>query len=89
MKDADEIVLADIYAASEEPIPGITVDVLAEAIRRGAGRNVHVVRSLDDLVPRLLDMTRAGDAVITLGAGSIGAVPAKLMDALKRREAAH
>ena len=88
MKDADEIVLADIYAASEEPIPGITVDVLAEAIRRGAGRDVHIVRSIDDVVPRLLEMTREGDAVITLGAGSIGTVPRKLMDALKRREAA-
>jgi UDP-N-acetylmuramate-alanine ligase len=48
---------------------------------------VHIVRSIDDVVPRLLEITRAGDAVITLGAGSIGAVPRKLMDALKRREA--
>src|SRR5687768_15514278 len=87
MKDADEIVLADIYGAGEEPIPGVTIDVLAEAIRRGAGRDVHIVRSIDDVVPRLLEITRAGDAVITLGAGSIGAVPRKLMDALKRREA--
>jgi UDP-N-acetylmuramate--alanine ligase len=88
MKDADEIVLADIYAAGEEPVPGITVDVLADSIRRGAGRDVHIVRAIEDVVPRLLEMVRAGDAVITLGAGSIGTVPLKLMDALKRREAA-
>ena len=86
MKDADEIVLTDIYAASEEPIPGITLDALAEAVRRGAGRPVHVVRSLDDVIPRVLEIARAGDAVITLGAGSIGTLPVKLMDALKRRE---
>ena len=87
LKDADEIVLTDIYAASEEPIPGVTVDALADSIRRGAGRPVHVVRSLGDVVERLLEICRPGDAVITLGAGSIGTIPLKLMDALKRREA--
>ena len=89
MKDADVIVLADIYAASEEPIPGITVDVLAEAIRKGARREVHIVRAIDEVVPAILNIARAGDAVITLGAGSIGTIPRKLMDALKRREAGH
>jgi UDP-N-acetylmuramate--alanine ligase len=89
LKDADVIVLADIYAASEEPIPGITVDVLADVIRKGSGREVHVARSIDDVVPRILDIARPGDAVITLGAGSIGTVPRKLVDALTRREAGH
>jgi UDP-N-acetylmuramate--alanine ligase len=87
MKDADEIVLTDIYAASEEPIAGVTVDTLADSIRRGAGRPVHVVQSLDDLVTRLVELARSGDAVITLGAGSIGTIPRKLMDALTRKEA--
>ena len=87
LKDADEIVLTDIYAASEEPIPGVTLDALAEAVRRDAGRPVHVVRSLDDVIPRLMEIARSGDAVITLGAGSIGTLPMKLMDALQRREA--
>ncbi len=87
MKDADEIVLTDIYAASEEPIPGITVETLAEAIRRGSGRPVHVVSSVDDVIPRLVELARPGDAVITLGAGSIGSIPRKLVDALARGEA--
>jgi UDP-N-acetylmuramate--alanine ligase len=87
MKDADEIVLTDIYAASEEPIPGVTLDALAEAVRRGAGRPVHAVRSLDDVIPRVMEIARSGDVVITLGAGSIGSLPLKLMEALKRREA--
>ena len=87
MSDADEVVLTDIYAAGEEPIPGITIETLAEAIRRGAGRPVHVVPSLDEVIPRLVDMAGPGDAVITLGAGSISAIPRKLVDALTRREA--
>jgi UDP-N-acetylmuramate--alanine ligase len=82
LRDADEIVLTDIYAAGEEPIAGVGVDVLAESIRRGSGRSVHVERSLDDLVSRLVTVAQPGDAVITLGAGSIGTVPKRLIEAL-------
>ena len=88
LAEADEVVLTDIYAASEDPIPGVTVDALAQAIRAAApGRPVRIARRIDDVVPELLEVTRAGDAVITLGAGSIGSLPKRLMDALKQREA--
>jgi UDP-N-acetylmuramate--alanine ligase len=85
LREADEIVLADIYAAGEEALPGITVDVLGESIRRGSGRPVHIARQLDDVVTRLLEIARPGDAVITLGAGSIGSLPKRLVEAFKDR----
>ena len=85
LRDADEIVLTDIYGAGEDPIPGVTIDAAAEAIRRGSGRPVRVVRALDDLVSDLATVARAGDAVITLGAGSIGTVPQRLVAALRER----
>ena len=68
--------LTDIYAAGEEPIPGVTVEALADADSRAAraGRCTWS-RTLDDVVPALLTVVRPGDAVITLGAGSIGTVP--------------
>jgi UDP-N-acetylmuramate--alanine ligase len=84
---ADEIVLTDIYAAGEDPIPGITVERLAEAIRSGSGRPVHVAKALTDVVPALLTIAQPGDAVITLGAGSIGTVPKTLVQALTQRGA--
>jgi UDP-N-acetylmuramate--alanine ligase len=87
LKDADEIVLTDIYAAGEDPIPGVTIETLAEAIGRGSGRPVRVVRQLDDLVTELAALARPGDAVITLGAGSIGTVPKRLIEALGTRGA--
>ena len=87
MREADEIVLTDIYAAGEEPIEGVTVEALAEAIGRGAGRRVRLVKALDDVVPALLELARPGDAVITLGAGSIGSVPKRLVEALGLRGA--
>jgi len=42
---------------------------------------------LDDVVPELLKVARPGDAVITLGAGSIASVPVRLLAALREREA--
>jgi UDP-N-acetylmuramate-alanine ligase len=45
-----------------------------------------VVRAIDDVVPELLRVIRPGDAVITLGAGSIGAVPKRLVDALRQQK---
>ena len=82
-----EIVLADIYAAGEESIPGVTVDRLAESIRKGSGRPVHVARTLDDVMATLQRIVKPGDAVVTLGAGSIGTLPRRLMKALDARGA--
>ena len=77
------MVLTEIYAASEEPIPGVTADALAEAIRRRTARPVSVVRTLDELVTMLAAHARPGDAVLTLGAGSIGTVGRRLLRALE------
>jgi UDP-N-acetylmuramate--alanine ligase len=84
LREADEIVLTDIYAAGEEPIAGITVERLAESIRTGSGRPVHVARTLDDVVTELMRIVRPGDAVVTLGAGSIGTLAKRLMKTLER-----
>jgi UDP-N-acetylmuramate--alanine ligase len=84
---ADEIVLTDIYAASEAPIPGVTVEALAEAVNRRRARPVTVVKALDQVAGAVADLARPGDLVITLGAGSIGTVPAALTRELERRQA--
>ena len=86
LRDADEIVLTDIYAASEEPIAGVTIEALAEAVRRGSGRPVHVAKHLDAVIPELLRIVRPGDAVLTLGAGSIGLLPPRLIEALEKAD---
>jgi UDP-N-acetylmuramate--alanine ligase len=83
LRDADEVVLTDIYAASEEPIAGVTIEALADAVRRGSGRPVHVAKHLDAVIPELLRIVRPGDAVLTLGAGSIGLIAPRLIEALK------
>jgi UDP-N-acetylmuramate--alanine ligase len=80
---ADHVVLTDIYAAGEDPIPGVTLDALAAAVRRGVSVPVDVVAGLDDVVPAVVRVAKPGDIVITLGAGTIGTVPDRLVEALK------
>jgi UDP-N-acetylmuramate--alanine ligase len=86
MRSADEIVLMDIYAAGEAPIEGISVDRLAESVRRGSQRPTRVVHTLDEVVSDLTRTAKPGDVVLTLGAGSIGSLPARLVNALRQRE---
>jgi len=80
---ADHVVLTDIYAAGEDPIPGVTLETLADAVRRSAAVPLDVVARLEDVVPAVVRVAKPGDIVITLGAGSIGSVPDRLVEALQ------
>jgi UDP-N-acetylmuramate--alanine ligase len=80
---ADVLVLTDIYAASEDPIPGTTIEALADAIRQRATLPVHVVRPLDALPAAVAQLTRPGDLVVTLGAGTIGSIGPKILAAVR------
>jgi len=79
---ADHVVLTDIYAASEEPIPGVTLEALAESVRTTLTVPLEVVPKLDDVVTAIVRAAKPGDVVITLGAGSIGSLPDRLLLAL-------
>src|SRR5205823_4001266 len=79
---ADHIVLTDIYSAGEDPLPGVTVEALAAEVRRSTKAPVDVVRKIEDVPAALASVVRPGDVVVTLGAGSIGSVPAKLVQLL-------
>jgi UDP-N-acetylmuramate--alanine ligase len=80
---ADHIVLTDIYAAGEEPMPGVTLDALAAAVRRSVTAPVDVVRRLESVATALANLARPGDVVITLGAGSIASIGDRLIALLE------
>jgi UDP-N-acetylmuramate--alanine ligase len=87
--DADILVLTDIYAASEAPIPGITSEALANAIREAGHKNVHYFRSMQDGIEFLLREARAGDAIMTIGAGNISRASGELMVLLGTENPTH
>jgi UDP-N-acetylmuramate--alanine ligase len=80
---ADEVVLTDIYPAGEPPIPGVTIERLADAVRAVAPCPVHVVKALDDLPAAVATLARSGDLVVTLGAGSIGRAADRILEAIR------
>ena len=82
---ADYVVLTDIYAAGEDAIPGITLDALAQRVRQQIAIPVEAVSSLAAVAPALARIARAGDLVITLGAGSIATVVEPLLSLLAQR----
>jgi len=68
---ADVLVLLDIYPASEAPIPGVTSEALAAALREAGHKNVHYYRSMQEGIEFLLRQARPGDAIMTIGAGNV------------------
>ena len=69
--DAQAVVLTDIYAAGEEPIPGITAETLCQAMREHGHRGAQHVPSRAAIAPALVSILRDGDVLITCGAGDI------------------
>jgi UDP-N-acetylmuramate--alanine ligase len=76
---ADVVVLTDIYAASEQAIPGITSESLAGAILEAGHKNVFYSGSMQQGIERLLREARPGDAILTIGAGNISRASNELM----------
>lgn len=81
---ADSVFLAEIYPAREQPIPGITSDLIASSMKR-AGRPVAWQGARSDLAEALSLFVRDGDVVITLGAGDITRTGAELKLRLEGR----
>jgi len=86
---ADVLVLLDIYAASEAPIPGITSEALATAIRDAGHKNVNYFRSMQAGIEFLLREARAGDAIMTIGAGNVSRASNELMVLLGTEHPTH
>jgi UDP-N-acetylmuramate--alanine ligase len=69
--EADVLVLTDIYPAGEEPIPGVTGEALYERLKGGGKKEIYFVPRREDVAARVRGLVRAGDLVLTLGAGDI------------------
>ena len=80
---ADAVLLAEVYAAGEAPIIAADGRSLARALRIAGRLEPVFVDSIQDMPQAIVDSAKAGDIVMCMGAGSIGQVPAKVVDLLQ------
>ena len=89
--DADIVLVAEIYAAGEAAIEGVTREAIVAGLTEHGHRNVRALDDPGDLASLIAELARPGDMVVCLGAGSItgwaNSLPQDLM-ALRRRSAA-
>ena len=82
-RDSDTVVVLPIYAASEEPIPGVTAERLAERVKsEPGGPRVEFTPEFAEAVFAVAAAAREGDLILTLGAGSVSQLAAQILAAL-------
>ncbi|WP_186140628.1 UDP-N-acetylmuramate--L-alanine ligase [Burkholderia gladioli] len=78
LSTVDALVLTEVYAAGEAAIPTASGEALSRALREIGRVDPSFVAGVDEVPAALAQVVRAGDVVITMGAGSIGAVPGRI-----------
>jgi UDP-N-acetylmuramate--alanine ligase len=81
--NADALYILDIYAASEQPIEGVSAEILTENIKEFGHKNVQFIGEIKNAADRVVGDLREGDLVITLGAGSITGLSDEILAKLK------
>ncbi len=81
---ADTVVVLPIYAASEEPIPGVTAEHLAERVANNlGGPRVRFAPDFTAALDAVTEEAREGDLVLTLGAGSVSQLAPQILAAIE------
>jgi UDP-N-acetylmuramate--alanine ligase len=77
---ADQVVLLEVYAASEKPIPGVTSETIAEEMENG-----HFIPNFLEASEWVIAEAKPGDVIVTLGAGDVNSLAPIISDGLARR----
>ena len=85
-KEADVLVLTDIYAAGEKPIEGVNGESMLKEVIETTSQDVSYIPDIDAIADYLVDFVEEGDLVITMGAGNVYKVGEELVEMLKRRK---
>ncbi len=86
LSSVDVLVLAEVYAAGEPPIVAADGRALARALRVAGKVEPVFVEHIEEMPAAIMNLARAGDVVITMGAGSISGVPARLVEFTQERQ---
>jgi UDP-N-acetylmuramate--alanine ligase len=77
---ADEVILLEIYAASEKPIPGVSAELIAAKMEHG-----RYIPNFAEAAEHMVEIARPGDLILTLGAGDVNSLAPIIADGLSKR----
>ncbi len=83
--NADVLYVLDIYAASEQPIDGITAEILTENIKKYGHKNAQYIGDIETASEKVIEDLRENDLVITLGAGTVTKLSDEILEKLRSR----
>jgi len=79
---ADMLIITSIYPAGEQPLPGVTSELIYNAARDAGHREVYLIEDLEEARKFLLETLKEGDLFITMGAGNVWRTGEKLLEEL-------
>ena len=82
-KDADKVILTDVYSAGEASISGITGETLFDEVKKSGHKDVTYIQKKQDIPNHLLSILEEGDLVLTMGAGDIHTVGKELYSRMR------
>ena len=77
---SDVLLIAPIFPAREKPIKGVTGKLISDAAIQSGHKNVHYIQTDEEIVSKIKEVTKPGDILITMGAGSIYKFGEKFLD---------
>lgn len=80
----DCLILAPIYPARENPIPGVTSRLIADAAIQSGHHNVVLIENNPDIVPQAMSLLRPDDILITMGAGNVWQYGEEILSLLQK-----
>ena len=86
--NTDVLFITDIYAASEDPIEGVTAEALTAAIKSFGHKDANYIGALENAAPALVDRIQPGDLVLTLGAGTVNRISDQVLQLLRGQSSA-
>jgi UDP-N-acetylmuramate--alanine ligase len=84
--NSDIFICTDVYPAREEPIPGVTGELISDAAKKFGHRNAVYVKDKNEVPAKLMELKRDGDIIVTMGAGDIWKFGEQFVSMLKKNE---
>lgn len=83
LQASDVVIITNIYAAGETPIPGISSSIIFNVAKQGGGTAI-LIPELEDVIHYLMEIARKGDLIITMGAGDVWRIGPAFISRLKK-----